>query len=268
MTDWLIQNESTVRFSVFLSVLLGMALCEYYRPARAQSVSRWLRWRANLLLMLVNTLALRFALPVAAVSSAIWAASHNVGLFNSLDLPPLISVAVCIILLDGIIYFQHRLMHQIPVLWRLHKVHHADLDIDVTTAMRFHTLEMMLSMLIKCAVVILLGVPIAAVIVFEVILNASAMFNHSNISLVKRWDDVLRKLVVTPDMHRVHHSTVKAEQSTNYGFFLSVWDQLFNTHCYKTLDEQMGMQIGLKGERETESVARLKGLLMMPFKRV
>lgn len=267
ITDWLINNEGMIRASVFLLVLLAMALCEIYHPARALTLPRWLRWRANLSLMLVNTLVLRLGVPFAAVSAAIWATHHEVGLFNFIELPQIAVILLSIIWLDLMIYFQHRLMHQVPVLWQLHQVHHADLDMDVTTALRFHTLEMVLSMFIKCGLVILFGAPVAAVIVFEVILNASAMFNHSNIYLPAWLDMTLKKVIVTPDMHRVHHSTIRAEQNANYGFFLSIWDQLFKTYRAQPEKGQQHMQIGVKDNRSLAQVASLQGLLQMPFVR-
>lgn len=265
MTDWLINNESLVRVTVFLLVLVCMAMLEYLSPARELTLSRWIRWRANLSLMLVNSLVLRFLVPFAAVASAIWATERGIGLFNTIDLPYFFVIGISIIALDLIIYLQHSLMHQLPVLWRLHQVHHADVDMDVTTALRFHTIEMALSMFIKCLAVIVLGVPVVAVIIFEVILNASAMFNHSNIHLPLRIDKALRKVIVTPDMHRVHHSTISAEQNLNYGFFLSIWDQGFKTYCAEPLKGQKSMQIGLISVCRVEQVANLRGLLLMPF---
>lgn len=268
MTDWIVNNESTLRASAFFFMLMSLVLWEYMQPARVLTLSRWVRWRANLLLMLVNTLTLRLVVPIAAVGSAVWASNQEFGLLYWLGFSNGLAMLIAIICLDLVIYWQHRLMHKLPILWRLHQVHHADLDMDVTTALRFHTLEMVLSMAIKCAVVILLGVPVFAVIVFEVILNASAMFNHSNLQLASSVDKQLRKWIVTPDMHRVHHSTAKAEQNTNYGFFLSFWDRLFHSYCAYPAKGQKQMEIGIAEQREAKDVASFKGVILMPFKRI
>ncbi len=217
-------------------------------------------------LVVLNSLVLRFLFPAAAVGAALYAEEKGWGLFNQFDLPDLLSVVICVVVLDLVIYLQHVMVHYVPVFWRLHRVHHADLDYDLTTGTRFHTLEMILSMLIKFAVIILLGPPLVAVVIFEVVLNITAMFNHGNVYIPEKVDRLLRLFVITPDMHRVHHSVHPALTNSNFGFSLPWWDRLFGTYRAQPLESHTDMQIGLPDFRNPKQVSRLDGMSLIPFK--
>jgi sterol desaturase/sphingolipid hydroxylase (fatty acid hydroxylase superfamily) len=243
-----------------------MVVWEVFAPRRASSVSKIVRWGNNFGLVVFNSILLRLIFPTAAVGVAIFTSEHNWGLLNFFHLPPLISVAISIVVLDFVIYFQHVLMHAIPALWRLHRVHHADLDYDFTTGVRFHPLEIIVSMLIKFVAILILGPPVAAVVIFEVILNASSMFNHGNIKLPAALDRILRLLIVTPDMHRVHHSVEKDESNRNFGFNLSLWDHLFDTYRQQPRAGHERMVVGIQNYRELRDVTSFKGLLLLPFR--
>lgn len=258
--------EATLRLSVFIGVLAVMTLWEWLAPRRVPKISRALRWRNNLGLVVLNTLLLRVLFPTATVGIALWAHSHHIGLFNLIDLPYWLVIVMAVLILDLAIYAQHVAFHYVPILWRLHRVHHADMDIDVTTGLRFHPIEIIVSLLIKFAVVVLIGAPVLAVILFEVILNATAMFNHGNVRLAQRLDRVLRKVIVTPDMHRVHHSVVVKETNSNFGFNLSIWDRIFKTYRAQPKAGHIGMDIGLTQYREPKQSQGLWGMLMIPFK--
>lgn len=242
-----------------------MAVWEVLAPKRALTVSKTIRWANNLGLVFFNSFILRLVFPVAAVGIAAFASEHGWGLLNYYSLPFVVSAIISIIIMDLVIYLQHVLVHAVPVLWRLHRVHHADLDYDVTTGARFHTFEILLSMLIKFATIIVLGPPVVAVIVFEVVLNAMAMFNHGNVGLPKLLDSFLRWFIVTPDMHRVHHSIEDDETNSNFGFNLSWWDRLFGTYREQPRGGHQGMTIGIRGFREMKQAAWITGLLTMPF---
>lgn len=244
MSAFLLGHEPAVRLAGFAGVLAAMALWELAAPRRALLRGRR-RWWTNLGLSAAGTLLIRFALPTLAVGIAIWAATENVGLFNRLDLPLLLSIPLTIIALDLLIYAQHVAFHRFSIFWRLHRVHHADPDIDTTTGVRFHPLEIFVSMLIKMAAVAALGAPAVAVLVFEVLLNGTTMFNHGNVRLGEAVDRALRLVIVTPDMHRVHHSVERDEHDSNFGFNLSIWDRLFGTYRASPRGGQTGMRIGL-----------------------
>lgn len=263
----LAEYEITIRLGFFFGVFMLMACWEIYAPKRALTVSKILRWRNNLTLTLLNSLMLRWLFPMAGTGMALYAQFNGWGLFNWIQAPDWLAILLSIVLLDLAIYWQHVMMHALPLLWRLHRAHHADLDIDVTTGARFHPLEMLLSMLIKFAVIIMLGVPILAVLIFEVILNAMAMFNHSNICLPLALDRLLRQLIVTPDMHRIHHSAIKQEMNSNYGFNLAIWDRLFGTYRDQPLAGHRNMMIGLSEWRDTALCCRLFNILAMPFRK-
>jgi len=220
MTKTLLAHEPMLRLAVFLGVLVAMAGWELAAPRRRQDIPRVLRWTNNLALVVVDTVILRLTFPILAVGLALMAEARGWGLFNVLDLPPWLAFLLSILLLDLAIYLQHVLFHAVPGLWRLHRMHHADLEFDVTTGLRFHPVEIVLSMVIKLAVVAALGAPAVAVLLFEVLLNATALFNHANIRLPAGLDRVLRWVLVTPDMHRVHHSVIPAETNSNFGFNL------------------------------------------------
>ncbi len=261
LAGWITQHETLIRLGTFLGLLLVMALLQALIPRRAPTVdgpARYRRWGSNLLLVVLSTLLVRVLLPVSASAFALLVEKHDLALLG-FNLPILVAVLV----LDMLIYLQHRLFHTFPLLWRLHKVHHSDHWLDVTTALRFHPLEILLSMLIKFSAIWLFGIPVLAVILFEIILNGMALFNHANIRLPReRW---WRWVVVTPDMHRIHHSVYRQEHDSNYGFNLSCWDRLLGSYVAEPRDGQVMMRIGIPRYREGE--VRLWPLLLMPFRR-
>jgi len=243
-----------------------MALWELVAPCRPLFAPKGHRWGSNLGLVALNTLILRTVLPLTAVNLATIATEHHWGILSLLTLPFWLQVVLSVVLLDLIIYGQHVLFHAIPLLWRLHKVHHADLDLDVTTGLRFHPLEILLSMGIKFVAIVLLGTPALAVIIFEILLNATALFNHSNVSLPQGIDRVLRWVIVTPDMHRVHHSVIPAESNRNFGFNLPWWDYLFGTYRDRPSLDVQAMAIGLLEYQQDLRVVTLPEMLMLPFR--
>ena len=257
-------NEPIIRLACFFAVLLAMMLWERRKPRRALSLPRARRWPANLGIIVVDSVVLRLVFPVLAVGAAELAAARGWGLFHGLNAPFWLALPASLLILDLAIYTQHVVFHKVAVLWRLHRMHHTDLDFDVTTALRFHPLEIVLSMLIKLVLVTLLGVPAVAVMLFEVILNATAMFNHGNVGLPRRLDRALRWILVTPDMHRVHHSIRPEETDSNFGFNLPWWDRLFGTYRDQPRDGHAGMTIGLEYFRDRRAIG-LDALLLQPF---
>ena len=264
MEQFFISNEGAIRLAAFAGLLTLFILAEALWPRRDRALGRFQRWTTNGLMTILNTVALRVAVPVLAVGAAGFAQRMDVGLLNMLDVAQWVTVLAAIILLDAAIYAQHLVFHHVPVLWRIHRVHHVDRDIDVTTALRFHPVEILLSMVIKIALVVALGAPPAAVIIFEVLLNGTAMFNHANLRLPLGFDRVLRWLIVTPDMHRVHHSVRVPETNSNFGFNLSLWDRLFGTYKDQPDDGHTSMTIGLS-EFQDDRPARLGFSLWLPF---
>ncbi|UZD65915.1 sterol desaturase family protein [Marinobacter sp. AN1] len=265
MTETLLAHEPVIRFGFFLSVLVTMALWEVFAARRPQAVGRRTRWPANLMIVVLDTLAVRVLFPVAAVGAALMASENGWGLLNLVALPAWVSVVLAVLMLDAAIYFQHRVFHAVPWLWRLHRMHHADLEFDVTTALRFHPVEIVLSMMIKVAIVVLLGAPVLAVLIFEVLLNATAMFNHGNVRLPLWLDKWLRLIIVTPDMHRVHHSIIRRETDSNFGFNLPWWDRLFGTYRDQPEKGHLGMTIGIEDFR-TRRDLRLDQMLIQPLR--
>lgn len=263
--NFVLQHASLLRMGCFFGVFTIMLVWELVAPRRLLSVSKLLRWSSNLGLLVVNSVVIRLLFPAAAVGMALYASEMGWGLFNLLELPFWVEVCAAIILLDLLIYGQHLLMHVVPVLWRLHRVHHADLDIDLTTGSRFHTLEIIFSMLLKSLAILILGPAVFAVLVFEVVLNVMSIFNHSNVSLPKPVDRIVRRLLVTPDMHRVHHSIILQETNSNYGFNLSIWDRLFKTYIDQPRLGHDDMTIGIPGFRDPAQVDKLPGMLLLPF---
>ncbi len=259
------QNEGTIRLSIFLGVLVVMALWELAAPRRALGQSKRRRWGGNLGIVVLNTITVRLLFPILAVGAAVWAEQKGWGLFNLLALPGWLEVAAAAALLDMVVYWQHRLFHVIPLLWRMHRMHHADLDFDVTTALRFHPFEIVLSMLIKLVAVLVLGPAALAVLIFEVLLNGTAMFNHGNVRLSLGLDRWLRLLVVTPDMHRVHHSIDGREYNSNFGFNLPWWDHLFGSYRDQPAAGHAGMRIGLRAY-SGKICANLIWMLVLPFR--
>ena len=257
--------EPVLRLSIYVSVFLFMALWELKAPRRQAVMSKHSRWLNNIGVVVLNTIVLRILFPSAAVGFAVLAEQRTWGLLNNMNIPIFLSIFISVIFLDLTIYFQHVLFHSVPVLWRLHRMHHADLDFDVTTGSRFHPIEIVLSMFVKITVITALGVPVLAVLIFEILLNATAMFNHANVRLSKTVDHRLRKVLVTPDMHRVHHSILKNETNSNFGFNLSCWDRLFGTYIAQPLAGHRRMEIGISAFRSPRDL-RLDQMLIQPFR--
>jgi len=265
MEAYLLAHEPAIRLGFFLGVFGLLALAEGVAPRRPLSMSKTVRWTANLGLVVLNTLILRLLFPLAAVGLAAQASAQGWGLLNRLDWPPGLSFVLAVLALDFAIYLQHVMFHAVPLLWRLHRLHHSDLDYDVTTGARFHPLEIILSMLIKAMVIVALGPSAAAVLVFEVLLNAVAMFNHANLRLPESWDRGLRWWIVTPDMHRVHHSTRGSETNSNFGFNIPWWDRCCGTYCAQPADGHLGMTLGVTGFMNPQQLS-LPDLLVQPLR--
>ena len=265
ITETIFAAEPQLRLGVFLGVLAIMALWELLAPRRRRDIPRVIRWSNNLALVVIDTIVLRLTFPILAVGLAIMAQERGWGLFNIFDAPAWVAVVASVILLDLVIYLQHVMFHAVPALWRLHRMHHADLDFDVTTGLRFHPIEIVLSMGIKLAMVLVLGPPAVAVLIFEVLLNATAMFNHSNVRLPLAADRVLRLVMVTPDMHRVHHSILPQETNSNFGFNLPWWDRLLGTYRAQPAAGHDAMTIGIEQFRTPRDLW-LDRMLVQPVK--
>jgi sterol desaturase/sphingolipid hydroxylase (fatty acid hydroxylase superfamily) len=265
MRDALLTYEQYFRLAAFCGVFALMAFWELIGPRRNETIGRGWRWPNNLGVVVVDTLFVRLLFPTTAVGLALFADAHGIGLLHVVPLPAWIGVVASVILLDLTIYFQHVLFHAVPLLWRLHRMHHADLDIDVSTGLRFHPIEILLSMVIKLAMVIALGAPAVAVLIFEILLNATSIFNHSNVRIPEGFDRVLRWLVVTPDMHRVHHSVLSNETNSNFGFNLPWWDRLFGTYRAQPAAGHEAMTIGIEQFRDPRELG-LDRMLLQPFR--
>lgn len=265
MIQTLMANEPMMRLAIFLAVLIAMMAWELAAPRRRQHIPRVLRWSNNLALLVLDTLILRLTFPVLAVGVAVMAQDAGWGLLNALDVPSWLTVLAAILILDLAIYLQHVMFHAVPGLWRLHRMHHADQEFDATTGLRFHPVEIVVSMAIKLAVVGAIGAPPVAVLLFEVLLNATALFNHSNIRLPHGVDRVLRLVLVTPDMHRVHHSVDPRETNSNYGFSLPWWDRLLGTYVAQPAKGHDAMQIGIEQFR-TPRDQWLDRMLVQPMR--
>lgn len=260
-----IAHEPAVRVTIFVAVFGLIGVCELVAPRRPRTISRRIRWPNNLAIPLLNTLLVRTLLPVTAVGVATLAEERGWGLLHAAGpLPAWLVVLTAVVLLDLAIYLQHVLFHAVPLLWRLHRMHHADLDVDVTTGARFHPIEIVLSMILKFGMIVALGAPPLGVLVFEVLLSAGSLFNHANLGLSSRTDGVLRWLVVTPDMHRVHHSVELEETDSNFGFTLPWWDRLCGTYRAQPGAGHDGMVLGIAQFR-TRTDLRLDRLLLQPF---
>jgi len=258
------EHEAVIRLGFFFGVFAVMAALEALFPRKKRVAPKGLRWANNLAVVFLDSALLRLVIPAGAVGAAAFAAGRGWGILNAVDLPPLVEGIFVVIILDMLIYWQHVLFHIHRPFWKLHMMHHADLDIDVTTGARFHPVEIFLSMIIKMAAVLILGASPWSVVAFEVILNGTAMFNHSNVRLPLPIDGILRSTIVTPDMHRVHHSVIIAETNSNYGFNLSVWDRLFGTYIPQPSRGHDGMTIGLANFRDTKE-QWLHRMLVMPL---
>jgi len=257
-------DSSTLRIMIFLTIIGVMAVWETLAAKRSGSQPKAKRWLGNISLIVVDTLVVRLLIPAGAIGAAAWADVHHIGLLHQFGMPDMASVIIAIILLDMAIYAQHVFFHAVPILWRLHMVHHADCDLDVSSGLRFHPVEILLSMLIKLALVVLIGAPVLAVLLFEAILNGMAMFNHANVRMPGAMDRLLRIFVVTPDMHRVHHSVLVAETNSNFGFNLSLWDRMFGTYTAQPSAGHQNMTIGLT-QFQQQPTYRLDWMLALPF---
>jgi sterol desaturase/sphingolipid hydroxylase (fatty acid hydroxylase superfamily) len=264
LPETLLSHEIAIRLAAFLGVLAAVAAWEAFAPRRRRAFSRIDRWTGNLGIVAVGALLVRLVFPTTAVGVALLAEAKGWGVFNVAVPPPMLAVVLSVAALDLAIYFQHVLSHAVPALWRLHRMHHADLDFDVTTGVRFHPLEILLSMTVKLAVIAALGTPAVAVLIFEVLLNATSMFNHGNLRLPARLDRALRWIVVTPDMHRVHHSILRPETDSNFGFNLPWWDRLFGTYRAEPAAGHEGMTIGIEPFRSARDL-RLDRMLIQPW---
>ena len=258
-------QEPAIRLTAFAGVLGVMAIWEVLAPRRRQRIGRARRWPGNLGVVVLDTVILRVIFPTAAVGMALVAQTRGFGLFNVVEMPTAVAIISSVVLLDLAVYLQHVLFHAVPALWRLHRMHHADLEFDVTTGVRFHPLEILLSMLIKLCVVAALGAPALAVLIFEVVLNATSMFSHGNVRLPAMVDRLMRFVVVTPEMHRVHHSVRARETNSNFGFNLSWWDRWFGTYRAEPLEGHEGMTIGIEQFRDPREL-RLDRMLVQPFR--
>jgi len=266
MESYLLEHEASLRASAFLLVLAVMMAWERAAPARTPGEPWWRRWRTNLGLAVANTLLLRVALPSTAIGMAGFAQANGWGVLNHYGVGGWIALALAVVALDFVIYFQHVLFHAVPVLARLHQVHHADPDFDTTTGIRFHPIEIVLSMLIKYAAIVVIGATPLAVLVFELLLNLTSLFNHGNVRMPGTIDAVVRALLVTPDMHRVHHSVVAAERNSNYGFCLSVWDRLFGTYVPEPAGGAAALKIGFPGFTDPSVSTTFLGALAIPLR--
>ena len=279
-------NTSAIRLSMFLGIFMCMALLEARYPARKAVLDRKTRWVGNLSMVVLGALISRVLLPATLVGVSVWAQQEDFGLFNvmlgyaqsgssligisddveSSGVVFAVIVTLSVILLDMIIYWQHRLFHTVPLLWRFHKMHHADSHMDTTTGLRFHPVEIAISLGVKAAAVALLGIPAVAIVIFEVALNGFALFNHANIRLSQKWDDRVGRVLITQRLHRIHHSQAKAESNSNYGFSVSWWDRLFNSFTPRAQYSDETLPIGQKDVPAVKGNASIRALLMQPFK--
>ena len=259
-------SETAIRLAAFLVIFATMAVLEQSLPRREANAAKGARWRTNLAMVIVDSIVLRIVFPMAAVGTAIWAEQRGYGLFPMIETPGLIAGIIAFAVLDFAVWLEHLASHKIPILWRIHRMHHSDIDFDVTTALRFHPLEIIISMVWKAGVVIALGAPVLAVLAFEIVLNGAAMFNHSNVKLPLAADKMLRWLIVTPDMHRIHHSIRYHEMDSNYGFNFAFWDRLFGTYSLDPQDGHSGMTIGLPDYQDAAPTGLIWSLIL-PFRR-
>jgi len=263
-------SEATVRLGAFVAIFAAMALYELWSPRLEREEMRGAlksrRWRTNLAIVVLSSICLRIVFPAAAVGTALYAEAQGYGLLRVIGVDPVIAGLIAFIILDFAVWLEHVVSHKWPLLWRIHRMHHSDQGFDLTTALRFHPLEIVLSMLWKAVIIIALGAPAVAVLIFEIVLNGMAMFNHANARLPLRLDRILRTVIVTPDMHRVHHSVVRRETNSNYGFNFSFWDRLFATYIEQPEAGHDKMRIGLQ-DYDGPKTSRLGWALILPFRR-
>ena len=265
MSEFLLTHEPLVRLFFLFSILATMALWEMAAPRRRQEIPRLLRWTNNIGVVVVDTLLVRLTFPIVAVGMALLADERGWGLLNAFEAPVWLAFVVSLLLFDLVIYLQHIMFHAVPALWRLHRMHHADLEFDVTTGLRFHPIEILFSMVIKLALVVVLGPPAVAVLIFEILLNGTSLFNHSNIRIPLWLDRILRLIVVTPDMHRVHHSIHPSETNSNFGFNLPWWDRLLGTYRAQPKEGHEAMTIGIEQFRTARDLW-LDQMLIQPLR--
>jgi len=262
--EFFFQYESYIRLSSFIGLYALLTIWEISSPKRKLEHARRLRWVSNFGLIIISSILVRFIFPTAAVGIALLVEKNQWGLLYYFDLSVAMHFMIAFVLMDLSLYFQHVMFHALPLFWRFHRVHHTDLDFDITTGLRFHPFEMVISILIKFMTITALGVPVLAVVIFEIILNAASMFSHSNIKIARSIERVTRWFIVTPDMHRIHHSVSENETNSNFGFFISVWDRLFGTYTKEPKKGHTGMQIGLHNFREPKW-QDLRWLIYLPF---
>lgn len=267
MNNLIVDTESSIRLGVFLVVFVVLAGAEILFPRRKLDYPKFQRWLSNLALSAVNTGLLRLLFPIAGVGASLLATEQQWGLLNQFSAPAWLSIVIFLLVFDLTIYWQHRLFHAVPLLWRFHRIHHMDVDYDLTTGSRFHPVSIFMSAAIKLALVVVMGAPVAAILFAEVLLNITSMFNHSNLKLPLALDGVLRRVIVTPDMHRIHHSTDGVEHSHNYGFNFSCWDRWFGSYLPLAKSPQETMSIGIEGLQDRRSI-NLFFILMQPFRKL
>lgn len=265
MADFINQYESAIRLGVFLGVFFLLAMWEISSPLRSLRESRKKRWFNNLLIIITGSLLLRFVFPTAAVGIALVVEENHWGILNYSQLPVTFHFILAVILLDLSVYFQHVMFHTLPLFWRFHCVHHTDHELDVTTGLRFHPIEILISMLVKFMTIAALGTPVLAVVTFEIILNVMSMFTHSNVQINKKFERILRWFIVTPHMHWSHHSVVENETNSNFGFNLSIWDRIFGTYLQKPAGGLENITLGLSQYNEDPKWQSFRWLLYMPF---
>ena len=264
MQELFFENESYIRLGAFLGIFALLTIWEISTPKRELLELRRFRWFSNIGLIVISSVLIRFILPTAAVGVALHVEQDNLGILNHYDLPFLLQFVLAFVLMDLAIYFQHVMFHALPLFWRFHRVHHSDLDCDITTGLRFHPFEIVISIVFKFLVIISVGVPVIAVVIFEIILNAASMFTHSNIKIPATFERIVRWFIVTPDMHRIHHSIKENETNSNFGFFISLWDRMLGTYTSEPEYGHANMQIGLKNFREPKW-QNLRWLIYLPF---
>ncbi len=266
----MLQSEAGIRLAAFVSIFAAMALLELAAPRlnrrEMAGAVKARRWFVNLAMVVLSSVVLRIVFPAAAVGAALWAEANGYGFFRMASVDPLVAGVIAFVALDFAVWLEHVASHKIPLLWRIHRMHHSDTGFDLTTALRFHPLEILLSMIWKAAIVVLLGAPVLCVLLFEIVLNGCAMFNHANLRLPGALDRALRLIIVTPDMHRVHHSSTPAETDSNYGFNFSFWDRLFGVYTPRPAKGHDAMEIGLREYRD-DGPTHLGWALLLPFRR-
>jgi len=266
MNYLIVDSESAIRLAVFLAVFILLAIAEVFSPRRKLNYAKLQRWMNNIAISVINTVIVRISFPIAGVAATLFAQERQWGLLNQYSTPGWLNIVIFLLVFDLTIYWQHRLFHAVPLLWRFHRMHHTDLDYDLTTGNRFHPASILISSAIKLVLIIALGASAAAILIAELLLNVTSMFNHSNLKLPLALDTMLRKIIVTPDMHRIHHSTDNFEHNNNFGFNFSWWDHLFGTYLHNPKQPHETMDIGISGLQDKRSINCL-WLLLQPMRK-